>query len=182
MKHSLGTITLVSLCILALLGVWGGYGWLVMQTTDLHASVIQQISDRDAAQQKITYSESLRSLLRDTANDRTTLSGLSTLSAVDIVGRVRTLGQDAGVDTTIDAITPATLDPSVAKTAPALSLTISASGTFAHLYHLVQLLETMPLGVVIDQVSLDHQPQGGKTSAWTLRVRVYVYTENAKTI
>ena len=178
MKHSFGTILTVTACILMLGAVWGAYGWLALQTVALKGGVAQMIADRDADKQKVAYTETLRALLRDTADQRTALTNASVLPAVDVVDRIRTVGSDAGADISIDTIGPASFDARIAKNAPALAVSMSASGSFAHLYRFVQLLETVPLPVVIDQASLDHQAID--KTLWTLRVRVFIYTENAK--
>jgi hypothetical protein len=178
MRHSFGTIITLIACILMLGAVWGAYGWLALQTVGLKASVAQMISDRDADKQKVAYSETLRSLLRDTADQRTALTNASVLSAVDVVDRIRAVGSDAGADIAIDTIGPAFLDARIAKNAPALTVSVSANGSFAHLYRFVQLLETAPLPIMVDQASFDHQAVD--KTLWTLRVRISIYTENAK--
>ena len=178
-SRSLITIAIVTSCVVVACAVWGVYGWMVIQTNASAATVTQLISTRDTTSAKITYSESLRSLLRDTEADRTALAAVSTLSAVDVVDRIHTLSSDAGVDVTIESIAPGILDPAIAANASALSLTMSAKGTYAHLYRLLQLIETMPLPLIVDQVSFERVGEGADAS-WSMRTRVFIYTENAQ--
>lgn len=173
------TLSIIIACIAIALLTWAAYGWVVFQTVSLRSAVAGSITTRDTTAAKIAYSESLRSLLRDTADGRAQLAQISMLSAVDLVDRVHTLAADANVDASIDMIAPATITSSAAVLrAPALTLSISAKGTFAHLYTLIQLIETMPLAMIIDQVSLEHG--GDPKNPWTLRARVLTYTESSQ--
>ena len=179
LPRSFRTLGIIIGCIVLVLLVWGVYGWIVLQTVSSRAAVSDLIATRDATADKVAYSESLRSLLRDTADARTQLAQVGTLSAVDLVDRIHTLAADAGVDATLDTIAPATFDPSIVPGgAPALTLSISAKGTFTRLYDLLQLMETMPLPLMIDQLSLEHSDD--TKNPWMLRARILVYTENAQ--
>jgi hypothetical protein len=178
LPRSLKTITIIAGSCVVLATVWALYGLMVVQTTSARTSVMSLIEQRDALVAKIAYGETLRSLLRDTAEDRAKVAEWSTLSAVDLVGKIQMIAADAAVDVMIDSIAPAALNPTVAKDSPALTVSVSANGTFAHLYHFIQLLETSPLPLGIEQLSLEHQ--GSSNAPWTLRARVLVYTENAK--
>lgn len=177
LPHRSITFSVIIASIAAALLAWSLYGWMIIQTTSSRSIVSGLIETRDTTASKIAYSESLRSLLRDTANERTQLAQIGTLSAVDLVDRIHTLATDANVDVMIDMIAPATITSSSAVLrAPALTFSISAKGTFARIHKLIQLMETMPLAMVIDQAAFEHSED--PKNPWTLRARVLVYTEN----
>lgn len=167
---------IIVLCVLMLMGTWGLFGWVMYETVGARERALRTLAEREGIREKVAYSETLRSLLRDTSGERDLLEEISTLSAVDVVELMRRVAQDTSLDMRIDSIAPTTVQSGAVRNTPVLAVSLSARGRFADLYHFLTLMETLPVPAMIDQVTFENV---GSVSSWSLRMRVLVYTERS---
>ena len=172
--------TIFTTAVLVLIGSWVAFGWMWTKVGTAQAAVKDTAHERDIMHEKLSYSQSLHTLLSDTTNERTQLSGFSTMSAVTIVGDIRAAAADAGTSVSIDSVSPGKMVAGGVKNVPTFEVIVSAHDSFAKLYRLLTLLETLPLPSTLSSVSLD---QRGTTSAtpWMLNAHIMVYTTASQT-
>lgn len=175
MTHKIRHWIILTLCLLIIIGTYGAWVTFGVRTFEIRKDVVSMQGSLDATIGDVTYGETVRSLLRDTEEERAAIEKYSSISAVDAVAAVRSVADDAGVDVSINTIAPSTIVVGEFKKVPALTMSISSRGSFRDVYNFLQLLERAPIPLNVVSTSFEHTKVS--TKPWTLRLRISVYTE-----
>lgn len=169
------TVTVVTICLVIFFAAFGGWAWTGLRVYELRDTLAQRITDREAARTRSEYSETVRLLVRDTTAERAELANITNIPAIDIVALLQEAASESGVEITFDAVTPGVLDIGTVKNVSALTAAVSSSDSFVRLYRFLVFVDSLPLPLIIDEVSLDREGSGG--GGWMLRAKLIFYTE-----
>lgn len=112
------------------------------------------------------YVSTLRTLARETSDARAELAQyVEHTDPAQLIQVIGTIGEDAGVDVSTDSVSTGTLSFSEGVTTPTIDLTMRAVGSFQRVTHFLALLESSPLPLVIENVSVE---QSGKSGSWIM--------------
>lgn len=150
-------ILAVFFCIdMGLLAVYGYLFFVVnaknKETTILYTASHEQTSDKEKIQ-------ALFRVLRDTEEDREKLSKyfITKMGAVTFIEQIEKIGKNAGVQLSVNTVSDEE------SGGGAIQISFGANGSFAHMQHLIALVESMPYKVTIkkaDIQKIDEQKDG----------------------
>lgn len=171
---AVGTVWFTIFVAVCMLFIIGAAVFVVIQINkesrlrDAAMATQAQSSARDA------YTGSLRLLARDTADSRAALNAIT--SERDVVALIELLeesGDVAGVEVSIDAVSSDDNNEDILQT---VVVSMSASGPFEEVMHLLSIIESLPAVSSISQFEVERG--AGETSEWHLQIRVRFLTEN----
>jgi hypothetical protein len=114
----------------------------------------------------------VRALLRDIADERTEIENITKgLDPVEIIRLVEEAGTIAKVSITVAAVTPGAgvLEDS---SLTSYLIVMNTKGSFDGVYHLIELLETLPIPSGLEYVRVDK-----KEKTWEAEIHIRVFTQ-----
>lgn len=179
LQSRLASYTIITLCMLVCAASLGGWAYFFYGTYTERDTLAHALADRETANAKADYAETLHTLVRQTNDERSVLTTYSQMDALDLVQMIQDAADSAGVAAAVDTVSPVFIDSGTVKKVPALAIQISGRDSFTKLYTLLTLLETLPVPHRIDQVSFENEAGIGSSNTWTFLARISVFTEAA---
>jgi hypothetical protein len=184
MSTSTTTNYLAWLMLAAALIALGGVVFFASTIQEIRDTRIVSAQQLGAASLEASQAASLKSLVSDTADERSELDSIAAVDPSSLADGIMTAGKSAGI--TID-ITDANSEssPSIGSLEPtsAFSFVASASGSFASVMYATELLETLPVPSSIGQIeftaSADSSGASSTKASWQMNAQLQVLTASS---
>lgn len=166
------TYGLLVLSLVCALTAWGAYAYGLTAVYAEHDSVAAiRIADSQSSN-KLATERANKALLRDTEGGRKALAEIATgKDAIAVIGMLEGLGRAANTVLVVDSVG---VDASLKGTdLRAVNVTAHVEGTFAQLFSVLTLLETMPAPGTVDSLEFVRS----HSSPWRLVVRCHILTK-----
>lgn len=161
----------VSACVLSIVLVCGAL-WAVRAMGELSEKHRVFKETQSQGDQRAAYDASVRALLRDTAIQRKSLSAVSFGSdPVRLVEEIRGIADTARLSVVIDSVGSVGVHKED-QTLEGFAVSVRAEGTYASLVRFIELLESFPGPLAIEQITLERTEK-----MWTLSSRVVMYVD-----
>lgn len=172
----LGTYWMFSIAGIVFVLVWGGALWLSAAVSEKREELRTNIEERNAIISRNDLAQTMRTLVRDTRDQRAELSAIAT--EPDVVAMIRVLEQaaaSAGSSFVVENVAPGTFRVAArpADVLPAAVLSVRSEGSFAAVYGFLSLVETVPMIAVVDSANFERLESG----AWRMRMQVRIASE-----
>ncbi|MBI2048566.1 MAG: hypothetical protein HYT30_01425 [Parcubacteria group bacterium] len=165
---------LTFICCIAACAALGGLGWIVLTVRADMAALADLEFAYSEAQQKYSYSASIKSLLRDIAGEREQLYMLTQhLDPVKVIHDIESAAQAAKIKMTVQAVKVGSA-PASDPTLEPFIVSLEATGTFEQLQHFITLIELLPFPSRVEQIRLERREKN-----WHLEAVIHVYAEQA---
>ena len=139
------------------------------RTVDLEKTNFVALASTDEqASQKEAWLIKLHGLLNETKQERASLVGVLPQDVIAFVDSIEALSKTAGIEIHMSGVQPENTKGAKPGTAPGVNFTIQASGSFAQIMRVVQLLDSMSYPTQIQQLELSNS---GLTWQLTANVR-----------
>lgn len=155
-----------------------GYLLFVMKSKNNESTVLYMASHQAASDKERT--QELARMLKETEADRKKISSyfFTKANAVTLIEQIENIGKSAGVDLAVNSVSDEAKDTGVTQ------LSFSATGSFAALYRLVALTESMPYKITLKRVDIqemNNQTQSGIgwKGNFTIMLGSFVSTKDA---
>jgi ribosomal protein S15P/S13E len=170
----------VLLCVML-----GAYYLLFTSIKTLTQEVVELRSHVTENMVRQRADEEIARFLKETEDSRSELLTYipNTNDPTPFLSVIESLGNDAGVELEVSSITEEVLSvgseskDGQSDTAPGVFVELRVEGGFAHLYHLLALLEHMPYATSIVHTALT---KSSETSVWEGQVRLHVTVRTPK--
>lgn len=161
--------------------LWVAVFWTLWRLLDIESAWVVRAADVEQVAAREVALSRLRSLARDTKEERGALKERVSVDVIRAVDVIEDAGEASGVELKIGGAVAENV-PGARASSPtrSLALVISAQGTFSRLVHVLALLETLPIPSELLKVEL--RKVSGSKSDWTLSTRVLVITTNINSL
>jgi hypothetical protein len=163
--------------LLVALALWGGFGFLVSQVSaerERYATLKADIAQQEGREKTAT---GLRSLLRDTKDERDALIQLSSTDVLAAAATIEAAGQAAGVDVIIESAATTPLGGKQTKELHEVVVVAHAEGTQQALLKAASLFESLPFPSRVQSYELQSIPStNARTERWSMTMRVRIVT------
>lgn len=159
---------------------WGGAGYFIWSVLGLQQAHDQYVGNAQAATIEQTQSAQVRSIARETINERAALERVASIELLAAVNMIESIGDTAGVKVQVrDAQTEKTI-VGKAGTPPinVVNLSVQTQGSYATVMRVFEMMETLPIPVVVQRASFirSQAADSGKAVLWNLDVGLKLFT------
>lgn len=181
LTHSIKkTLALGVVCVASVMLFGGAYSWLDTMRAQVHGirdELEQTRSNKDRDSQ-------LRDMLAKTVEDRAYLTAhlLNSSEPSVFLDQIESLKQTSGASLTVESITEVA-NTALRTGAPHeqgvsfVRVVLTVSGVWNHVYHLIQLLETVPYAMLVDQITLEQGDDD--VNEWSGHIELLVAAANS---
>ncbi len=160
------------LALVVALVLWAIAIYIVQSIEQQKNNYAVLVSEIEKEAQLMAQATRLHGLMNDTKNPRTALKGFVSADVIGLVDAVDAVGKTIGVDLRISNVQPEAQKKGAQPGAPIpVNFVVQASGSFAQMARLVELLNTLPIPGTIQQLEFTHPGQN-----WNLTARIRVLT------
>ena len=155
--------------------LWVGYGVMVWQLSAERERYATLQSDIASRQEEEEVNTRLRTLVRDTTEERDVLQALTQTDILTAVSTIEAAGRASGTNLTIQNVTEPSGSAGGVRT---VTLTTHAEGSVSALIKTLVLLESLPFPSVVESVRFEANdtPQSTRTNTWQMTTRLHVIT------
>jgi hypothetical protein len=157
--------------LLLALGLWSAFAFMVWQLSAERERYATLQSDMAARAQEEELGSRLRTLVRETNEERAVLAELAKTDILTAVATIEATGQAAGANLSIQNVTE---PQGTAGDVRTITLVAEASGSLSALVDTLVLLESLPFPAVVENVRLS--TGDGADEPWRLTTRIRVIT------
>jgi hypothetical protein len=162
---------------------WCGVAYFTYVLVQMQAEHSANVADAAVANMQEGQSAQLRALARETEDDRAALISATNIDLITAVNSIESLNASSTPVQVTSAQPIKSNNKSGAQPVNVVDLTVETDGQFSSVMRVVQMLETLPLATVVQEVDINRKESvtTGKNapSAWSANVRLRFYTTAA---